>query len=362
MEINTRQTTKLALNDSNFIYSKKIKKIFMRHWLVLFFLFTNNFFNSTIHEPPSNIIKGVSIVSPQQYISEDYFSPIKKINAEWVAVTPFGFLDASDTKIQYPTSENYWGDYPENLKSVIQQAKSHQLKVLLKPHIWVNGHGWAGDYDLYFWEWKHWELSYKDFILSFAELAESLDVEMFCIGVEWKTAIRRRPGFWRSIIQEIRKIYSGKLIYAANWDEFEYVPFWKDLDYVGIDGYFPLSNSKTPTKEELNQAWKPVVKKISKFYKKTKRPIIFTEYGYRSTDFACWNQWEIENLKDHEFVNMQAQQNGYEAFYESVSHQEWYAGGFIWKWHPEKNTGGIHHSNYTPQGKPVLETIKKWYE
>ena len=270
-------------------------------------------------------------------------------------------MDDGDTEIHFPTAENYWGDHLENLEQIIQQAKSHQLKILLKPHVWVHGKGWAGDHDLYFWEWRDWEISYRDFILPFVKLAESQNVEMFCIGVEWKKTMKRRPSFWRYLIKEIRKVYSGKLIYAANWDEYEEVPFWDMLDYVGIDGYFPLSNSKTPTKEEIKKAWKPIVKKISKFYQKTKRPIIFTEYGYRSTDFACWNQWEIEHLKDHERVNLQAQQNGYEAFYESVWQQEWFAGGFIWKWHPEANSGGMNHSNYTPQGKPVLKSIEEWY-
>ena len=334
----------------------------MKQWFILVLLFLNNTSTQTlVVENNSPKINGVSLVSPQQYISEDYFSPIKKINANWVAFTPFGFLDATDTQIQFPIEENYWGDYPQNLEQMIRKAKEKQLNVLLKPHVWVNGQGWAGDYDLYFWEWRHWEKNYKEFILSFAKIAEKHKVEMFCIGVEWKTAIRRRPSFWKYLIKEVRKVYHGKLIYAANWDEYQDVFFWKELDYVGIDGYFPLSNEKTPSKEELKQAWKPFVRDLSKFYKKTKRPIIFTEYGYRSTDFACWNQWEIEHLKDEELINLQAQQNGYEALYERVWNQDWFAGGFIWKWYPEVNSGGVNNSNYTPQGKPVLESIEQWY-
>jgi hypothetical protein len=35
-----------------------------------------------------------------------------------------------------------------------------------------------------------------------------------------------RPKYWQELILEIRKVYKGKLTYAANWDEFKRVPFW----------------------------------------------------------------------------------------------------------------------------------------
>ena len=306
-------------------------------------------------------IKGVNLVSKKQYTSKDFVAPLKQISANWVALTPFAFMNPEETEIEYPATDNYWGDFPNSIRKATQQARQHQLKIMLKPHIWVREQGWVGDYDLYFWQWKAWEKNFEKFILEMAVLAEELNIEIFCIGVEFKIAIQRRPSFWRKLIPKIRKIYSGQLIYAANWDEYQQVPFWDLLDYVGIDGYFPLSNGKTPSESELITAWQPIINEISLFYKKTKRRVIFTEYGYRSTDFACGNQWEIEQLYDHQLVNQTAQQNGYAAFYQSIWHQEWFAGGFIWKWHPENGAGGLNNSNYTPQQKPVLELIRNWY-
>jgi hypothetical protein len=59
-------------------------------------------------------------------------------------------------------------------------------------------------------------------------------MELFCFGTELGNAIAKRPQYWSQLIVKIRK-YTGKLTYAANWDDFDKVPFWKELDYIGID-------------------------------------------------------------------------------------------------------------------------------
>ena len=86
--------------------------------------------------------------------------------------------------------------------------------------------------------------------------------------------------YWQKIIKEIRKIYKGKLTYAANWDEFKRVAFWKDLDFIGIDAYFPLSNKKSPTIAEYELGWKLHKSEILKVQKQFNKPVIFTEFGY----------------------------------------------------------------------------------
>jgi hypothetical protein len=51
-----------------------------------------------------------------------------------------------------------------------------------------------------------------------------------------------REDEWRALISNIRKVYSGKLIYAANFhEEYEHVKFWDALDYIGVQAYFSLA-------------------------------------------------------------------------------------------------------------------------
>lgn len=308
-------------------------------------------------------IAGVHIESPKQSTHADYLKPLQRIAANWIAIVPFAFMEANEPEISYNDDRNWWGDTPEGIQNTAKLAKSNGLKIVLKPHFWVNGHGWAGQLEMNTKKWELWEKNYEHFILDMATVANSLDLEMLCIGVEMKTAVIYRPSFWKQLIPKIRAKYKGKLIYAANWDNYTAIPFWNQLDYIGIDAYFPLSQETTPTKTELIAKWKTKKQKLANYSKRAKKPIIFTEMGYRSIDKGTWKQWEIENAPNNEHINLTAQQNAYEALFETFWNEPWFKGGFIWEWHPNDNSaGGTKNSNYTPQHKPVEQIIKKWYE
>ena len=56
--------------------------------------------------------------------------------------------------------------------------------------------------------------------------------------------------------------YSGKLTYAANWGAidqnvggYQNVPWWNQLDYIGIDAYFPIASQNNTTLAGLTAAW-----------------------------------------------------------------------------------------------------------
>lgn len=327
-------------------------------FLLLWFL--SNAFGS---EPcTTSKIRGVNVVSPQSKPKSVDFNSVKVINANWISLCPWAFIAPGEPNVFFNIQDNYWGDRPENMKQLIDEARKQDLNILLKPHVWVNGHGWPGDYDLNETGWYFWEVNYASFVIEMARFAEENKIEMYCIGVEFKTAIQKRPEFWENLIEQVREVYSGELIYAANWDNYLHIPFWDKLDYIGIDAYFPLSPESTPDKEKLKNKWSREIKLMSKLAEKHKRKVIFTEYGYRSINQTAWKQWEIENISPDIKPNMQAQVNAYEALYESVWDEPWYAGGFIWKWYIDNSeAGGLKHSGYTPQNKPVEKIIKQWY-
>lgn len=289
---------------------------------------------------------------------------LDSIGAQWLALTPFAYMNGNtDPTIIFPNDKNWWGDKPENMLSVIRDARKFGKKLVLKPHFWVEGTGWAGTLDFDSLGWLQFEKNYSDFILRWAVFAEMNDIEMFCFATELKTVVKKRPKFIKRLIKHIRKFYRGRLMYAANWDDYRRFPFWDDLDYIGVDAYFPISDSKTPTAEEVHELWKPFADQLALFAVRKRKLIVFTEYGYRSVNKPVWKQWEVEYDSHYENVNLQAQVNSYEGLFRAVWNEPWFAGGFIWKWYPEPvhYTGTTNNSDYTPQQKPAAAVIKKWY-
>ena len=61
--------------------------------------------------------------------------------------------------------------------------------------------------------------------------------------------------YFKQLIKDVRAVYAGKLTYAENWDCYADVPFWSDLDYIGMDAYFPIAEGSNPSEQELEEGW-----------------------------------------------------------------------------------------------------------
>ena len=306
-------------------------------------------------------INGVSFVAPPRPIVNDQMIPIQQVNAEWAAIIPYAFSRPGLPEVTFNYPQQWWGERLDGAAKTITYSQNLGLKVMLKPHVWVMQQGWAGDYDLEGEEkWARWEKGYAKYIMTYARLADSMNVEMLCIGTEFRKAVVKRKAFWEKLIKDVRTVYDGKVTYAANWDNFHKVEFWDDLDFIGIDGYFPLSTSKTPSVNMLVNKWDSVIQVLERYHVKYKKPILFTEYGYQSIDYTTDGHWKYQ--QDTLAVNLQGQANAYEAFFQALWSKEWFAGGFLWKWHAQhEEYGGPSCKRFTPQNKPAEATIKKWY-
>lgn len=302
------------------------------------------------------------MVSPSGRVTDSWVDPVRKMNADWVAVLPYGFSQASSPEVRYNLSRQWWGERMEGMTEIIRHAKGKGLKVMLKPMVWISG-SWPGAYQMDSEEnWKAWEASYRKFILETASIAQNEGVDMFCIGTEFKLAVVERKAFWEKLIVEVRKVYQGPLTYAANWDNIMNVPFWQKMDYIGVDAYFPLSPASTPEVKMLKRQWLGPARDIELLHKAFRKPILFTEFGYRSTDACTWQQWEIQNIPYHKQVNLQSQLNAYQAFFESFWDKDWFAGVFLWQWYTNhEQAGGLKNSDYTPQNKPAEKLISEWF-
>ncbi|MEM6262765.1 MAG: hypothetical protein AAGI38_09680 [Bacteroidota bacterium] len=305
-------------------------------------------------------IKGVSFVGPPRKLEENPFGRVQQVNASWVAVTPYGYSRGSAGDLIYQTRWQWWGEGPEGVKNLIQFAQEKNLKVMLKPHVWVIGQGWTGEYACETEScWQEWEKNYTEYAVVYARMAQEMNVDLFCIATEYRMVVRYRPLFWPRLIKAIKQVYTGPLTYAANWDNYQRVEFWDQLDYIGIDAYFPLVDKQMPTTAEIQNGWKPWGDKLEAFSQKWNKPILFTEYGYCSRDYAAKDPWAEHNDME---VNLELQKRTYEAMFNALWDQPWFAGGFAWKWYDnDTKAGGPSHKGFTPQNKPALEVMKERY-
>lgn len=315
---------------------------------------------STPYKPDK--INGVSFVASRQAIDSTNVAPVVKVNANYAAIMPFGFIkNLEHPEVIHNTDRQWFGETRAGAKQYIEELRKKNIRVMIKPQIWV----WRGEFTGNIMmtseeSWKELEDSYSNFILEYAVLAQEVSAEILCIGTELELFVKYRPEYWSGLIQKIRVIYKGKLTYAANWDEFRRTPFWDQLDYIGVDAYFPVSDKQTPTFEDCLEGWKthkPMIKKVSSDYNK---PILFTEYGYRSVDYSGKAPWIADRSMNQ--VNLEAQVNTTKALFETFWQEDWFAGGFIWKWFYKHNdVGGKDNSMFTPQNKPVEDLIKVHY-
>ncbi len=308
-------------------------------------------------------INGISFVANKSQVTQEHIDYLLPIHANHAAVMPFGFIGREGTpQVIFNTDRQWYGETKEGGGQYIDMLHKNGIKVLLKPQIWIRHGEFTGAFKLEKEEdWKAFEASYESFILMYAELAKETNAEIFCIGTELEQFVKHRPAFWKTLIAKVKKIYKGKLTYAANWDEYARVPFWNELDYIGIDAYFPLSEQKTPTVQELKEGWlkwKPTMKAFSV---DNKKPILFTEFGYRSMDYTAKKPWLVD--RNEEKVNLDGQVNATKAIFDEFWKEDWFAGGYIWKWFIwHDRVGGVDNNRFTPQNKPAQKVIEEFYK
>jgi hypothetical protein len=346
---------------SKFTAMKKAYIIFPSLLFILASGFTYDYFQSTARETALHdfTYKGMNLVAPIEQIDKSTFAELKANHVNAISLIPYAFVNTDKATVQYNKEKQWWGERPEGIIECNQLAKNQGMTVMLKPHLWISHEFYTGNLDFPTTaKWKKWETAYENYILEFAELAEKEHIALFCFGTELGNAVQKRPEYWQQLIVKIKKVYHGKLTYAANWDDYDKVPFWKELDYIGIDAYFPLSEEANPSVAELNLAWQKHLGKMEVTSKRFGKKVLFTEFGYRNSAYATQAPWTEKNNERNE----DAQANAYEALFQSLSNKTWFDGGFAWKWYADGYfKEDKNRVDYTPQGKPALLSLKKGY-
>ncbi|MGB9773347.1 MAG: glycoside hydrolase family 113 [Bacteroidota bacterium] len=309
-------------------------------------------------------IRGMSFVSwdAAGYSSSDALLSlmrVRDIGATWVAIVPTWYMTDLTSASIVPDPIRTPDDGA--VRAAIQNARALGLQVFLKPHVDVMGNKWRGNITPA--DTSLWFDSYRTFILHYAEIAQTEGVKALCIGTELKnltSSIYQQK--WVSMIRDVREVFGGLLTYAANFDEYQTVSFWSRLDFIGIDGFFPLSTHAYSTVSELVFDWQPWLADISRWVLQSPdaagKLIVFTELGYASQPGCAIAPWKKDPAAE---ADEEEQARAYEAALRALRVQGWYGGVFWWNW-PVKADAPIYRNDYSPAGKRAEEVLRAFWK
>lgn len=288
---------------------------------------------------------------------------LQATGADWIALIVTGYQQTPAATMIDRSGPATPAD--DDLIHVIRVARAMGLKVMLKPHVdLVNEREtglWRGDIGTQFStaeQWSAWFTSYRAFIEHYARLSQQEGVEQFCVGTELLGTTYREAD-WREVVAGVRSVYAGPLVYAAlGGGEEETITWWDAVDYIGIDGYYALSNDENPCIDRLKAGWREPVERMRLLSARYGRPVLLTEIGYRSIRTCArhpWDSW-VEGP-----LSLETQAVAYQAAFESLYGQPWLAGMFWWSWFPDRFISGPCDGGYSPYGKPAEEVLRVWY-
>lgn len=278
---------------------------------------------------------------------------IKALGASSVTLVPYGFTRApAEPAVRWTGSD----ETDDRVASTIREARRLGLATVLKPQLWSRG-TWTGD--IAFSDetaFRRWMAEYRLFILHHAGLAEREHADLLVIGTELG-GLTGREAAWRALIRDVRKVFSGPLTYAANWgEEAERIAFWKDLDYIGVNFYYPLVAKAGETPRAGSPRLRELDRTLERLSKRHRRPVLFTEVGYAASAAAALEPWKEHNAA----LDPAMQARCYEAVFRSFYRRPWLAGLSWWKW-PSHGRGSAGDPSFSPLGKPALNVLERWY-
>lgn len=163
---------------------------------------------------------------------------------------------------------------------------------------------------------------------------------------------------WRPLVERIRAVFPGRLVYSANWDHYQSASLFELVDEEGITGYFELrADARAPSDNAaLEAAWHRVKGEILAWRQGRTRPFLFTELGYRSRAGSTARPWD-EAPGGRPDVD--EQRRAFAAFRRVWAKTPGLDGVYIWNWY---GWGGPESLGYVPRDKPAAAEVRQLLE
>jgi hypothetical protein len=207
-----------------------------------------------------------------------------------------------------------------------------------------------------------WFASYTEMLGDLAALATMTGVNRLAVGSELSSLDGDLPR-WKAVVERMRALFAGTLVYSANWDHYRDVKLFDLVDEAGVVGYFRLREPGAPGEvEALVKRWQELATELGAWGAARRQPFLFTEVGYRSRAGATASPWDEG---PGGVADLEEQRRGFEAF-----RRAWtgpapgapglkFAGAYVWNWY---GFGGPGTTSYTPRGKPAVTEVRRLLE
>jgi hypothetical protein len=267
---------------------------------------------------------------------------LASLGADSVALTPYLWQPAVNSADVVRGS-----DTPdEALLPGIRHARELGLRVLVKPHLWVNtarpGEArMANDAG-----WRSWFAAYTTALVAMARGAQEAGAEALSIGTAIPAASTRPE--WREVITAVRAVFRGRLLYvASDIEEAEAFPHWALLDAVGLRLYRALGA------DDRGADWQAVmnreVERLDRLEQRTRKKIWVAELGIRSAaGAAAAPALSVEERAST--VDQRVQAEALARWLRRLDRPSVEA-VLLWRWFTDPARGGPTDTDYTPQGK-----------
>jgi len=284
---------------------------------------------------------------------EPLLQEVKALGASHVAlIVPIYQEHAGSTRLYYHTR---FSPTLEAVANATRQARRIGLEVTLFPIVRLarprTPNEWRGT--LAPDNRKAWFANYAERIGELAALATFTGATRLVVGSEL-SSLDGDLDAWRPVIERVRGLFSGTLLYSANWDNYRKARVLDAVDEVGVTAYFNLRKLDEPVDvKRLTGKWRALRAELEAWAGPRGQPLVFTEVGYRSREGSSAEPW---NEAGGGKPAPEEQRDALESWKHAWADAPSLAGYYIWNWY---GWGGPETTSYTPRGKPATETVRE---
>ena len=199
-----------------------------------------------------------------------------------------------------------------------------------------------------------WFRRYSDLLGDLAAVAAATSAPRLLVGSEL-SSLDGDVARWRPLLELIRAVYKGKLVYSANWDHYREAKLLDLVDEAGVTGYFNLRESLMASGEAtLEEGWRRVRRELEAWRSdRPTQPFFFSELGYRSRAGSTAAPWDESPGGT---PDLDEQRRAFAAFRRVWIGSPLLQGVYIWNWY---GYGGPTSIGYTPRGKPAELEVRQ---